>query len=68
MANEIIENRVNYTVEHWDFVLRRWASLACFKSLAEAEAKAATVTGEWRIVQHTLTREIVTGNVKGGAE
>lgn len=67
MASEIIENRVNYTVEQWDYVLRRWASLACFKSLAEAKEKAATITGEWRIVKHTLTREIVLGNVKGNA-
>lgn len=65
MANEIIEKRVNFTVEQWDFVLRRWASLACYKSLAEAKEKAATVTGEWRIVKHTGTKEIVTGNVKG---
>lgn len=65
MANDIIESRVNYTVEQWDFVLRRWASVACYKSLDEAKVKAATVTGEWRIVKHTLTREIITGNVKG---
>lgn len=60
-VGEIIENRVNYTVEQWDYVLRRWASLASCKTLAEAEAKVAFVSGQWRIVKHTGTKEVING-------
>lgn len=60
-VGEIIEKRVNYTVEHWDIVLRRWASLASCKTLDEAEVKAASVNGQWRIVKHTGTKEVVDG-------
>lgn len=71
--DNIIEKRENFTVEHWDVVILRWASLACFKTLAEAEAKynwlvseaeRLHTTARYRIVKHTLTREVVSGNDK----
>lgn len=68
LKGKVIKTVLNYTVEHWDPSLRRWASIVAYEEFDDAKAKAVYLknnaerkhcTERHRIIKRSHTEEVV---------